>query len=53
LAVAGADDLGCVAARQLAAIEHGFENTSRFRRKMTQSVSFSVHKMMRVRKRSG
>ena len=40
LPVAGANDIGCVAARQLAAIEHGFENTSRFRRKMAQSDLF-------------
>jgi hypothetical protein len=40
LAVAGADYLGCVAARQLAAIEHDFKNTSRFRRKMTEAGLF-------------
>jgi hypothetical protein len=40
LPVAGINDIGCVAARQLAAIEHGFENTSGFRRKMAQSDLF-------------
>jgi hypothetical protein len=34
LALRGADDLGCVAARQLAAIEHSLQNSSRFRWKI-------------------
>jgi hypothetical protein len=40
LAVAGADDLGCVAARQLATIEHRFQNGSRFRWKISESNLF-------------
>ena len=53
LPVAGANDIGYVAARQLAAIEHGFENTSRFRRRWPSRTSSSLHMRMRVRKRSG
>jgi len=53
LPLAGANDIGYVAARQLAAIEHGFENTSRFRRKMAQSGLFLGPHENERKKRSG
>jgi hypothetical protein len=40
LALAGADGLGCVAARELAAVEHRFQNSSRFRWKISESNLF-------------
>jgi len=40
LAITRADDSGCIAARQLSAIEHGFENITRFGRKLSESNLF-------------